>query len=276
MNNYDKVLFEENWQNATLSNDFIFAKVMSNKDYCKELIEIILGVKISKLVYEENQKAISLSSDGKSVRFDVYTETDDKVFDIEMQVAEKLNLPKRTRYYQGMMDLNLIKLGEDYSELKESYIIFICLFDLFNAELPVYTFQNRCDENQKLLLGDEACKIFINTTAYEKCENENLKALLNYLQTHKPTDLFTKSLDETVEVVKQNKEWRMEYMTLLMRDREKFEMGVQKGIEKGIEKGVEKGKLETAKELLKENIPMSIIIKSTGLTEEQILNLKNE
>ena len=44
----------------------------------------------------------------------------------------------------------------------------------------------------------------------------------------------------------------------------------QTGIHEGIEKGIEKGKLITAKELLKNNIPIDIIVKSTGLTEEEI------
>ena len=67
-------------------------------------------------------------SDGKGVRLDVYLEDDaNTVFDIEMQTATKKNLPKRTRYYQGMIDLNLIEKGSGYEELKRSYIIFICM-----------------------------------------------------------------------------------------------------------------------------------------------------
>jgi len=37
--------------------------------------------------------------------------------------------------------------GENYRKLKTSYVLFICLFDPFGFDLPVYTFQNRCDEN---------------------------------------------------------------------------------------------------------------------------------
>ena len=57
-----------------------------------------------------------------------------------------------------------------------------------------------------------------------------------------------------------------------------IEQGVKQGIEQGIEQGVKQGieegskqqKLITAKELLKSNIPIDIIVKSTGLTEEEI------
>ena len=46
------------------------------------------------------------------------------VYDIEMQTTRQKDLPKRTRYYQGMIDLNLIQKDMRYSELKKSYVNF--------------------------------------------------------------------------------------------------------------------------------------------------------
>lgn len=51
---------------------------------------------------------------------------------------------------------------------------------------------------------------------------------------------------------------------------EGFEKGIEQGVKQGIKQGIEEGKLITAKELLKNNIPIDIIVKSTGLTEEEI------
>ena len=58
---------------------------------------------------------------------------DDKnvAYDVEMQTTYSSDLPKRIRFYQGMIDLNLIESGDEYSNLKRSYIIFICLSDPF-------------------------------------------------------------------------------------------------------------------------------------------------
>ena len=44
--------------------------------------------------------------------------------------------------------------------------------------------------------------------------------------------------------------------------------------EKGIEQGVEQEKIEIAKELLNNNVSLDIIMKSTGLSKEEIANLK--
>lgn len=84
-------------------------------------------MKISRIEYVEDQKSVDMTYDGKGVRFDVYVEDDDTVYDIEMQTSITVDIPKRIRYYQGMIDLNLITAGESYKKLKKTFIIFICL-----------------------------------------------------------------------------------------------------------------------------------------------------
>ncbi|MBO5303822.1 MAG: Rpn family recombination-promoting nuclease/putative transposase [Lachnospiraceae bacterium] len=148
-------------------------------------------------------------------------------------MADTKNLPKRSRYYQGMIDLNILNKGESYKDLKKSYIIFICKFDLFGADLCRYTFENVCLECVDIRLGDESTKIFINP--YGKTENisEELKAFLKYLCEDNETNAFTRKLSVEVEKAKKQEEWRVEYMTLLMRDQENIEKGMERGIERG-------------------------------------------
>jgi predicted transposase/invertase (TIGR01784 family) len=47
------------------------------------------------------------------------------------------------------------------------------------------------------------------------------------------------------------------------------------GIEKGIEKGIMKDKIETALIMLKDKMPIEVVSKYTGLSIEQIIQLKN-
>ena len=67
-----------------------------------------------------------------------------------------------------MIDADNLMRGQDYLELKESFVIFITTFDPFGYEMPVYTFKNICKENTKITLQDETSKIFFNATAYKK------------------------------------------------------------------------------------------------------------
>ena len=95
-----------------------------------------------------------------------------------MQKGKNKNLAKRSRYYQGSIDLDLITKGENYNKLKKSFVIFICTFDPFGRDRHLYTFENRCNEEYDLLLGDETSKIFLNTKAALDDVDEEMKEFL--------------------------------------------------------------------------------------------------
>ncbi len=143
------------WEELEISNDFLFGKVMQDAELCKGLLERIFpGMKIGHIEYPTLQKIINPDFDAKSVRLDVYVvDGMGTVYDIEMQMTDTKELAKRTRYYQAMMDLEMIDKGELYKKLKKSFVIFICPFDLFGEGRHIYTFRNFCEENKRILLG---------------------------------------------------------------------------------------------------------------------------
>ena len=199
------------------TNNFIFCKVLENNlDLCKELLALILKIKIKKVVLADKEKTLDVTPDGKSIRLDVYVEdAAGTVYDIEMQVTSKRNLPKRSRYYQSIIDLNSISKGAKYSDLRKSYVIFICMFDLFGKGLPIYTFKNKCVEDPKLELGDETVKVFVNPYGNTKKLSTGLKSFFDYLKEEIAQSTFTKKLDSEVEKVRENQELRVEYMSML-------------------------------------------------------------
>ena len=142
-----------------------------------------------------------------------------------MQVSHTKELPKRSRYYQSMIDLQLIDKGQLYDELKRSYVIFICPFDLYGKGRHIYTFENICKEDGSISMGDEAVKIFLNAKGTLDDVSDELKAFLDYVAGKKPKDAYVERLEEAVKEAKQNREWRHEYMTLLMRDQENVKKG---------------------------------------------------
>lgn len=223
----------KNYDELTFTDDFMFCKVLENNpEICRELLEMILNVKIRKIVCTNKQKTIEITSDGKGIRLDVYLEdAENTIYDIEMQTTEQKDLPKRSRYYQGMIDLNLIERGAKYKELKKSYIIFICLSDPFKKGFPLYHFYNTCKEMPDLQLNDEAHKLFVNAKGNIDNATDNMKAFLQYLCGMKTDNSFIKKIDSAVEQAIKHDEWRTEYMTLLMRDKEKKEEGFSNAIE---------------------------------------------
>ena len=225
---------QKSWEDLTISNDFLFGKVMQNPELCKELLQRILpDLKIDRIEYPELQKSINVDMDARSVRLDVYVKDDKEVvYDIEMQVSDTKELPKRSRYYQSMLDLQLIDKGQFYDALKRSYVIFICPFDLYGKGRHIYTFENICREDGSIFMGDETVKIFLNAKGTLDDVSDKLKAFLDYVAGKKPKDAYVEKLEEAVKEAKKNREWRHEYMTLLMRDQENVKIGEKRGEEK--------------------------------------------
>lgn len=252
------------WDELGISNDFLFGKIMRDPELCRELLQRILPeLDIDRIEYAETQKSIQPDVDARSVRLDVYVRDDkNTVYDMEMQVADTKELPKRSRYYQSMIDLQLIEKGQSYKKLNQSYIIFIGQFDLYEKGRHIYTFENVCKEDTSICLKDGTTKIFLNTKGKMDDVSKELKAFLDYAAGKKSDDAYVRKLEEAVAAAKRNREWRHEYMTLLMRD--------QENLEKGMEKGKIYGAISAYKELnLSEDTILKKLVEKFRLTEKE-------
>jgi len=213
-------------KDLTIADDFMFGAVMKDPQLCKPLLEEILNIKIKRIEYPERQKVIDERYDSKSIRLDVYiTDDEQTVYNIEMQTTKNKNLPKRMRYYQGMIDLNILNKGIEYDSLNKSFVIFICTLDPFEKGRYIYTFQNICKEDTSILLEDEETKVVVNVNGTIGNISNELKAVLEYISKGVAKTDYTKSLDVAVQRVKNDEEWRRDYMTLYMRDRENQKIG---------------------------------------------------
>lgn len=193
------------------SDDYMFGEVLKDKEICKGVLKRLLKIKVKDIVYPELQKPIKIGYETHGIRMDVYVADSNVVYDIEMQNKIFEDLGKRTRFYQSMIDADFLMAGNEYSELKESVIIFICKTDPFKKGLQRYTFTTQCKENADISLDDKTKKLIYNSSKYMEGNDVPLKALLKFICTNKPTDDFTKSLVEKVAQVKNNEIFRTEY-----------------------------------------------------------------
>lgn len=156
--------------------------------------------------------------------------TDDRQIDMEMEnSADRDSLPKRTRYYQGLLDTPILKSGKDtkYRELPSSIIIFITQDDVFEKDRAIYTFTEQCEEIPGLHLDDGTKKIFLNMTS--KNGSKELVSMLQYMKhtTLENPDIEVRDariteLDRIVSEVKESEEWEEVQMNIL-------EIGIAKG-----------------------------------------------
>ncbi len=198
----------------------------------------------------------------------------DRVYSIEMQMADTRELPRRSRYYQGMIDLQLLEKGLTYRYLNDTYIIFICPFDLYETGRHRYTFAGACAEDPEVTIQDGAVRIFLNAKGTMNDVSSSLKAFLDYVAGTVTEDPFVQELEEAVTEARKNRKWRHEYMTLLIRDQDNLEKGREEGLKLGREEGLKEG-LRRMIEALKEcGIPQEEIRKKVQekyqLTEEEL------
>ncbi|MDD5810808.1 MAG: Rpn family recombination-promoting nuclease/putative transposase [Treponema sp.] len=229
------------WNELKITDDYIFCKVMQNESICRQMLELLLHIKIDRLEYVHNQYAIAPDYGSHSIRLDVYVRDSNKIYDIEIQTTDKHNLEKRVRYYQALMDIDQLERSMDYRHLKESYVIFICTFDPFNHDSLIYTVKQNFLERPDKSYDDNTRKVFYNLNASElKREDSRLGTFLRYLITNDPEDVFTKQISKEVESVKHSTKWRKEYMTVGEWIREEVEKEVAIEIDKRVATEVDK------------------------------------
>ncbi len=268
------------FEELDFADDGMFQAVMKNPEVSAELVERLLGVRVKSVKYPKLEKKIAPYYATKGVRLDVYLKDEDKIIDVELQTYEMDALGKRTRYYQSMVDIDSLMKGEDYSELKESYILFICKFDPFKDKkerphgLYRYTFLNVCAENSSVNLDDKCLKVVYNASAYEKAEDPKVRSLLRFIQTNEPgEDPFAKQLKDFVAKARQNEKFKREYLAMNLHDRDMIKIGEREGIAKGRQEQA----VEAARNLLKMNaLTPEQIAQAEGLPLEQVLDLQKE
>lgn len=268
----------EKWERATLANNFIFYKVMhNNPDICKKLIEILLERKIDHIVMKQEEE-LEIDYGKKGIRMDVYAAGEKEAYNLEMQASDTGELPERARYYSSVIDVDQLKSGAQYKDLKDNYIIFICVKDIFHKGLAKYSFENICHENPELMLNDRTYKYFFIAENYDKILNKEQKAFLKLIVSNSRMSDFTEKLSDYIKDAKHNIQWRRQFMDL---EREKtyaynqgLKEGKEEGIKQGIEQGVEKQAEESAVKFLNEKVSPEVIAKCVGITLERVLELQ--
>ena len=197
----------------------MFAMVFSHKEIAKPFLEAILGIKIHELKDPEPEKTIEVSPVTKGIRYDVFMKESGpngetlRSFDIELQMEDTREIPKRARFYQAMRDSESLSRGEKYRNLKELYIIFLCPEDIFRQGHAVYRFKNLEVDNPKIELGDLCFKNFYIFNKYREVAEKSIRTYLEYFATKKPMSPETENIDRLVKWYQTDNETRIRYMT---------------------------------------------------------------
>lgn len=202
------------WEELPITNNFIFLKVMQNKELCRRFLETILKIEIDHLENVVTESALSENPNSKFVRFDVHVKNSDRTFIIEMQVVNTNELPQRARFYQSISDVADLNAGDDYLNLPENIVIFLCPFDIYTKGYPIYTFRNLCLEDKTIEMGDMTEKIFINFHFYDKIEDEEIRNLMMFFSKGETEGELSQKFSKALQIARKNLEWKREWMEI--------------------------------------------------------------
>ena len=286
------MISETKFEDLTIQSNFMFKHVMGNKNLCQRFISNVMKCDVVDLEYIETEKELEPYFDSKCVRLDVIVvDRNNNRYNLEMQVRNVIGketklplLPKRARYYQSVMDMDMLQKGQTYDKLSPLVLVFVCAFDLFKEGRYVYTFKSRCLENLDLELANDVTTMFLNANGVAGDVTPQMVNFLEYVKTQVPNDAYTRELEAEVARLKLDKEVRRKYMVLQaeLRDTEivAFEAGEAKGHAAGLAEGLAEGEAkksrETAIKMLKKQKPLSEIKEFTDMSEEEIVRLAKE
>ncbi len=195
----------------------------------------------------------------RSVRLDILaTDSTGAKLNVEVQRSDKGAGRKRARYNSSMMDANLLKKGEDFDKLPETWVIFITENDVMGKGLPLYPIE-RCFLGTGERFEDGSHILYVNG-AYRS--DTPVGKLMHDFSCTDAADMYYGTLADRVRFFKESKEG-IEIMCRAMEDMRN--------------QTLKEGAINSAKRMLADGIlTLEKIAEYAGLPLDEVKKLKAE
>lgn len=195
----------------------------------------------------------------RSVRLDILaTDSIGAKLNVEVQRSDKGAERKRARYNSSMMDANLLKKGEDFDKLPETWVIFITENDVMGKGLPLYPIE-RCFLGTGERFEDGSHILYVNG-AYRG--DTPIGKLMHDFSCTDAADMYYGTLADRVRFFKESKEG-IEIMCRAMEDMRN--------------QTLKEGAINSAKRMLADGIlTLEKIAEYAGLPLDEVKKLKAE
>lgn len=291
-------------EELNLLDDFLFQEVVASpevgEEFCRILLRVILGKEVRRVKVTPQRTVQGTDTGQHGVRLDAYVEDvakeeilgDMEMLDAEVvqegdiydfepnKVYEKGILPRKMRYYHGLIDTKLLKTGVNYEKLPNVFIIMILPYDPFDKKRVVYTVKNQCVEEPAVSYEDGAVKIFLYTRGTEGNPSQNLIDMLKYIERSTEENIINqdiKRVDELVRRIKKSREVDIKYMKSWEWEEYIKKTATAEGRAKGLEEGREEGRFLAYCEVVQEGeMPLEKAAEKLNMSPEQFLTKMRE
>ena len=273
-------------------DDLMFRKMAEHKEFCEEILRVILDD--YELVVTDNMQQFDLKNlQGRSVVLDAKCLTGDgRYINIEVQKANDDNHLKRVRYNASVLTANVTETGKQFEFVPDICIIFISAFDLFKGNLPLYHVVKTVKETGQVI-EDGLTEIYVNAAVDDGSKLAKLMKVFTKNDVYDEADFpvtseikarFKKDEGGTVKMDATLQKWMQESEEIGEKRGEKRgreegimlgkEEGMMLGKEEGIMLGKEEGAKMIAKTMIDEGLPIELIMRYTGLSEDVVVALQ--
>ena len=251
-----------------LDDDFLTKCFEGDPKYIQLVLRIVLempdlvAVDVRTQVFVENLL-------NRSVRLDILaTDSTGRKINVEIQRSDKGAGRKRARYNSSMMDANLLRKGEKFDELPETYVVFITEHDVIGDGQPLYKIERYISGSNKKF--DDGSHILYVNGAYR--DETPIGKLMHDFSCTAPDDMYYDELAERVRFFKESKEG-IAIMCKVMEDMRN--KSLQEGIEQGMKQGVKEGMKRAALRMLQAGkYALEEVAEISGLSLEDVKKLE--
>lgn len=259
-----------------LDDDFLTKCFEGDPKYIQLVLRIVLEMPDLEVVDVRTQVFVE-NLLNRSVRLDVLaTDSTGRKINVEIQRADKGAGRKRARYNSSMMDANLLRKGEKFDDLPETYVVFITEHDVIGDGQPVYKVERYISGSGKKF--EDGSHILYVNGAYR--DETPIGKLMHDFACTDPENMYYGELAERVRFFKESKEG-VAIMCKVMEDmrneslKEGMEQGMEQGIKQGMKQGVKEGMKAAALRMLEAGkYALDEIAQISGLSLDEVRKLQ--
>lgn len=228
-NDSDSRFLPKSLEDLNLMDAFLMEATTENVENAKKIAKVVIeratGHTVENLIVETEKQLKGLSLDRRGIRMDIYVQEQNhrgngaptlRLYDIEPNKYYEKDIPRRSRFYQSLIDSKLLPTDTPFEDLPDVITIWILPYDPFGENRMIYTVKNMVVENNELMYNDGVIKLFLYTKG-TKGGSQKLKDLLTYIEHTTPSNAVDDDLlkiQEIVDNVKNRKDVGKRYMTL--------------------------------------------------------------
>ena len=190
-------------RNFRLLDDTFFSQCFDGNNECTELIlRIILDMPDLKVLRTNTQRSVK-NLMLHEARLDAYAEDSrGNAYDIEVQRSDTGAERRRARFYSSMLDSRMLRKGEKYRSIPDSYVIFITENDVMRRGNSVYRIE-RCIMDTREEFRDGSHIVYVNGS-YRG--SSPIGRLMHDFSCTSPDEMNYKVLADRVRYYKESKE----------------------------------------------------------------------